>query len=283
MAIKIYDGSRDKTNYFSDKFLETNSAGTQLTPKGVATVRRGGRVDYHILIVIKGSYLVMHGDDMQKLCEGGFVLYYPNEPHGYEAMENSLSYWIHFSGTAAAELLSTANLPSGIYEKCSPSALEKCAALLSYTANESTKMLSISTLIELIHELSLSAKNEKAKKIPEAVLAAVAYINMNYARNITIDELSSVSGYSKSRFSHLFSETMRTTPIKYQNKLRLESARSALLAADLSVGEIASLCGFEDQLYFSRVFRKEFGVPPSEYKNTLINAEKNISKDGDEM
>ncbi|MBR2431980.1 MAG: hypothetical protein IKB23_03600, partial [Clostridia bacterium] len=63
MAKRIYDGRNDCTNYFSEKFLEINSVGTQIMPTGTMTVRERGRVDYHLFIVIKGACAVKHGED----------------------------------------------------------------------------------------------------------------------------------------------------------------------------------------------------------------------------
>ncbi len=268
MAKRIYDGSSDSTNYFSEKFLEINSAGTQKMPTGTMTVRERGRVDYHLFIVIKGACAVRHSEETKILGEGCFALYYPGEPQSYEAICDSRSYWLHFSGMAAEELLSTLGLSSGAYTKrCDARVIEKLSEIIGYSKNDSTKMLAVSALIEVLHSLSTTLSDKIENSIPSPILSTIAYINMNYDKTITLDELAHVSGYSKSRFSHLFSASMNTTPIKYQTGLRLDSAREMLTATDASIGEIAALCGFPDQLYFSRVFKKEFGISPSEYKS----------------
>ena len=268
MATRIYDGSKDSTNFISDKFLELNSAGTQIAPKGAATVRRSGRVDYHLLFVVNGRYAVKHGGEEYILGEGNFVLYAPGEYQSYEAIESSRSYWIHFSGIAVPEILESCGLSSGAYTVMANSVVfEKCSQIIGHLYNSSSKMLANAALIEILYHLGFITKEKHRETIPSAILTSVAYINMNYDKNICLDELARLSGYSKSRFSHLFSEYMGTTPIKYQNKLRLENARDMLLSSEISIGEIAYLCGFTDQLYFSRVFKKEFGISPSDCKD----------------
>ena len=268
MAKRIYDGRKDSTNYFSEKFLEINSVGTQIMPTGTMTVRERGRVDYHLFIVIKGACAVKHGGDTKILGEGCFAFYYPGEPQSYEAVCDSRSFWLHFSGTAAEELLSELGLSSGAYNKrCDARVIEKLSEITGYVKNDGTKMLAVSALIEVLHSLSATLANRFENSIPSTILSSIAYINMNYDKSITVDELAHISGYSKSRFSHLFSASMNTTPIKYQTALRLDSAREMLTATNASIGEIAALCGFPDQLYFSRVFKKEFGISPSEYKS----------------
>ena len=267
MERRIYDGSRDKTNFASEKFLELNSAGTQIFPKGIGTVRERGRMDYHILIIAKGTFLVKHGSEVRRLGAGGFAVYCPGEPQGYEALEDGRSYWLHFSGSAAEEVLLSSGLTPGIYPRgCGAGVLRKCSELIGYYLNNNTGMLALATLLELFAELSSGIKDDADTRIPDGVLDSVAYINMNYDKPLTVDELARVSGYSKSRFSHLFALHMNTTPIKYQNKLRIENAKQMLLMGRTSVGEISSLCGFEDQLYFSRAFKKEVGISPTEYR-----------------
>lgn len=71
---------------------------------------------------------------------------------------------------------------------------------------------------------------------------------------------------SESRFSHLFRQIMGVSPHQYFLKMRLEQAQGYLQDSDLSIAQIAQLTGFEDALYFSRLFKKYFGVAPSSYR-----------------
>ena len=64
----------------------------------------------------------------------------------------------------------------------------------------------------------------------------------------------------------IFKSAVNTTPVKYINYLRLEKAKNMLINSNYSVNEIAFSVGFEDAYYFSRLFKKEIGISPSEYK-----------------
>ena len=89
--------------------------------------------------------------------------------------------------------------------------------------------------------------------------------------NYTLPELSprllsEKVGISESRIRRLFKSSLYVTPVKYINLLRLEKAKILLTDSNLSVSEISSSVGFEDQFYFSRVFKAQFGVSPIKYR-----------------
>ena len=261
--LRIYDGSRDSTNFVSENFLEINSVGSQIMPKGTVTVRNNGRVDYHIFLILEGKYKLSHLDKEYTLSAGNLALYYPGERQRYEAIENGRSFWLHFSGKAVSQILDEENLSSGIY-KISEKVCTRCFKILSLWET-GDKRYSTAELYKLLLNLS-DTRGGADGRIPPEIFSAVAYINSNYYKDFSLDELASLSGYSKSRFSHLFSETMSTTPLKYQNDLRLKNAAEMLLSSAASVSEIASLVGFSDPLYFTRLFTREFGVSPSEFR-----------------
>ena len=81
-----------------------------------------------------------------------------------------------------------------------------------------------------------------------------------------MDELLRQSGMGKSAFFQAFRQLTGTSPARYADRVRLEHARGLLLGTDWSVEQVASCCGYEDPFYFSRCFRKEFGLSPRKYR-----------------
>ena len=76
----------------------------------------------------------------------------------------------------------------------------------------------------------------------------------------------------------LFKKEMGVTPLEYMTNLRMKKAETMLVAMwgrDYSVAEIGALCGYDDALYFSRVFKKHFGCSPTVFAK---NAEKSYGK-----
>lgn len=95
---------------------------------------------------------------------------------------------------------------------------------------------------------------------------AINYMTLNYAKDITLAELADYVGYSHSHFSKVFKEEMGCGFRVYLNELRVEKSKSLLLAGVASLSEICSMCGFEDQSYYCKVFKKVTGVTPDKFR-----------------
>jgi len=95
---------------------------------------------------------------------------------------------------------------------------------------------------------------------------AVSYMTTNCGKNLTMAEVADYVGYSHSYFSKVFKEEMNCGFRSFLNQLRVEKSKSLLLSSSLSIAEICALCGFEDQSYHCKVFRKLVGVTPDKYR-----------------
>ena len=99
-----------------------------------------------------------------------------------------------------------------------------------------------------------------------ALRKAERYIWENYTRKISLKEIACASGLSAPYFSTIFKEEMGENLSNYLNRMRVEKAASMLLASDLPISEVASACGFEDQSWFSKIFRNNTGLTPGKYR-----------------
>lgn len=104
--------------------------------------------------------------------------------------------------------------------------------------------------------------------VSSAVMTAVAYISTHYHEDITVDFLSAYVNKSRNYFSYLFKKEMKVSFTEYLNHYRVEQACRLLdSSTDLTI-EIAQRVGFKDEKYFSTVFKKIMGCPPSVYRKT---------------
>ncbi len=100
----------------------------------------------------------------------------------------------------------------------------------------------------------------------DMMLRALHYINHRYTEKLSLQEVADYVGFSPTYFSRLFNEEMDCTFSTYVNRLRTEQAKVLLKNTRYTLVEISGIVGFDDQSYFSRVFKAIVGITPGEYR-----------------
>lgn len=103
-------------------------------------------------------------------------------------------------------------------------------------------------------------------KHKEIIYKAISYMKRNFAGKLTLDNTARHVGFSPTYFSKVFKDEMGTTFNNYLGNLRVERSKMLLLDGELSVGDVCTAVGFEDQSYFIKVFRRYTGVTPGKYR-----------------
>lgn len=111
------------------------------------------------------------------------------------------------------------------------------------------------------------AASSSSVKSPE-VASAISYIQNHYNRKISLTSVAEQVGLSSGYLCRIFKEETGQSITSYINHLRMVQAASLLNAGNDYIKEVAMLVGFDDQLYFSRMFKRYYGVTPSEYRNS---------------
>lgn len=99
----------------------------------------------------------------------------------------------------------------------------------------------------------------------EALNRSVAYIHKHLDEKISLKQLAAMSGYSQSYYRRRFQMEYGMSPVYYINLKRVEKAQKLLLSGLHTKGEIAQICGFENQQFFAKVFKKYTKKTPSEF------------------
>ena len=108
---------------------------------------------------------------------------------------------------------------------------------------------------------------------------AISYMQINCERNLTLGEVADYVGYSHSHFSKVFKEEMGCSFRSQLNQLQVEKSKVMLLASNASMSEIYAACGFEDQSYFCKVFKRLVGVTPDRYRKQSRRIDKDRERD----
>ncbi len=112
---------------------------------------------------------------------------------------------------------------------------------------------------------------DRSEEQSESIVAkAQKYIQENYQRDISLDEVSREVNVSPYYFSRLFKEEVGENFIEYLTTLRISKAKEYLLDPSLPVREAGSLAGYADPNYFSRIFKKQTGMTPREFREKNV-------------
>lgn len=108
-------------------------------------------------------------------------------------------------------------------------------------------------------------------QVSSATSKAVSYINAHYAEKLTLRELAANLYLNDTYLSKLFRQELNTSFTDYLNKTRIEHSMEFMRTTDKSLLEIAGLVGFDDQSYFTKIFKKVTGTTPRQYKSQLAD------------
>ena len=178
--------------------------------------------------------------------------------------------WVGFNGADAKRLMEQTGLLDQM--PVFHSADGKLVTLLQNICNlsgsdsgsearmESALLMFLAELMDLFGHSSEPRENGY-----DYVQKAIKFIDYNYSMNISISDVAASAGISRSHLYRLFIRNVSMPPNEYLVRYRVNKAAALLETGRLTVGEAAYSTGFADQLYFSRVFKKYMGMPPSRY------------------
>lgn len=248
----------------SDRYLTVNNVGYYKNIDVELTVKRmNGRTDYQLIYIEKGTgSFVINGREL--LLDGGTVIIFrPGDRQVYSFSEKSDAefYWIHFSGVGAEQLLTELRLCEPVLKTgCAYKIKDSIEKMVSACDAEEffTPVILSGMLVCIFSEISrkLYSKDTELSKVIRAM-------NGDASNDLNNKDYAKMCGMSEYHFIRKFKECTGFSPLRFKTKIRMEKACGLLLNTSLSIGEISRLCGYDDSLYFSRVFKKITGSAPS--------------------
>lgn len=134
-------------------------------------------------------------------------------------------------------------------------------------------------LSEIMARFTECVFNIKDIKHVDVIYKAIDYIKRNYMKKITLEEVASHVYLSVSYFSKIFKDEMKTSFSTYLNDIRVHMSKKLLLDDSIALVDVSNLVGFEDQSYFTKVFKKVTGVSPGKYRECRGNIKKGMQAD----
>lgn len=224
------------------------------------------------------GHLEMNGR-VYDLPEGSAFFIPAGKPHSYYPDGDIWDVrWMVPYGSALPELLKNLRLENGgVFSMQDETGLDRILYRMRKNLIEHPKYGNVlaagevySFILEFVHQTSLYRINE-SEGIPYEgqILTLKEYIGNHFMYPISMDDLCKVIPVTPQHMCRIFKDALGMRPMEYVNKVRIEMAKSLLIYSDFSIKEIGEKCGFQNNNYFYKIFKKKEQVTPSEYRNSV--------------
>ena len=262
----------------TDRCLVVNCVGVSVLTRPFTTYRPHGRKDYYLMYMDQGSMDVVLDGQARTIQPGHLVIFHPGDETWYIKRDEheQVYYWAHFTGSGVKEILAGCGLEtSGVYYIGSSQEIAEAfrAVFQNYIDRDSCHEIAAAAqmtniLVQMRRNLDTLASTRSglmAGKLKESL----NFIHRHYSQSISVRELANLEHLSTSRYCALFRQVMGISPQSFIIDLRLHMAAELMMKTDLSIKQIAHMIGYDDQLYFSRLFRNKRGLSPRQYIRSL--------------
>ncbi|MDO3695601.1 AraC family transcriptional regulator [Wenyingzhuangia sp. chi5] len=235
--------------------------------------RKNGINEYIFIYCLEGKgWIKINHKTIVLSSNTGFII--PKNighQYGSDLKEAWSIYWIHFTGTYAptfyhrfAENKETAiNIA---FDESRIKTLKKIIKLLESDLTDEKVELTHFKLIDLLS--SLCYKNTLDNNIQDRIERSILFMKEHLNQTLNIEQLAKQSSLSVSRYTELFKQKTGHSPIQHFIRLKVEKSCEYLNFTNFNIKEICREVGIQDPYYFSRVFKKQMGMSPMQYKKT---------------
>ena len=219
-----------------------------------------------LVYTIQGKGRIHYNDQTCSMEPNQVILL--NIAPGYQVQSLSNDWklvWMLFSGMLAERLVFEIHKYKGLVFPAATSTKELLDDIYHLTCTPADNHLSDIRVSSKIYTLLADLMTESPATI--RTTPAISYIQNHYGENISVDMLANVCHMSKYYFVRIFHTENGVSPIEFLQQYRITIARHLLLETQKSIALIAEETGFENQSYFSKIFRKYCGVSPRQYRS----------------
>ena len=261
--------------------LFVGSCGTYhlFTRPKLPTHRPRGRVDWQFLYIASGKAHFYFNGVEEIVPAGNFVLYRPKEEqrYYYYGVDHTEVYWVHFTGNNVKNIIRKYGITDDMHVIHTGTSLDYKKIFLQMIQElklckddyEEILVHYRHLLLIMIHRSINSRPRGKSQYLMDEMDAAVRYFHANYHKPISIEDFAASYHMSISWFIRNFKEYTGSTPAQYLLSLRISNAQTLLESTSYNITEIANIVGYDNPLYFSRIFKKQIGMSPSEFRKQL--------------
>ncbi|HEY9595014.1 MAG TPA: AraC family transcriptional regulator [Spirochaetia bacterium] len=229
--------------------------------------------EYQVIYITKGRGIFEAGHQTYTVTPGTVMIVFPGVPHYYkpEYEVGWTEYWVGFRGPYADHLSAEGFLSARkpFHEVGLQNGLVAIYDQIFELVRSQRPLYQLrasSCVLALIAEiLALERRAEQHSQSEQIVEKAKFYMEENVYSELNLNRIGDLLGVSTSHLNAVFKSYTAMTPYQYFISIKIRKAKELLERGDLSVKEVAFRLGFTDQYYFSRLFRRKTGLPPSRW------------------
>ena len=246
------------------------------------TWRPRGRLDFQLIYIAAGKAHFHFGRNSEEetiVHAGHMVLYRPKEAQKYEyyAEDQTEVYWVHFTGSDVTNILRSYGLTDSkkVFYCGSGSSYQNLframineLQMCNDSYQEMLEMYLRQIFIRLQRHFEQTIMTDTSQ-IAEEIDKAIVYFSEHYNEAINVDAYAKQNRVSTNWFIRNFKMYTGTTPKQFILQKRINNAETLLQNKQYNIKEIAQIIGYDNPLYFSRIFQRTKGISPSEYRKNI--------------
>ena len=250
----------------------------ELHPKSHAANVVTGRVlaEFQVVyITAGGGWFRDLYNDKREVKAGDIIMLFPGIEHAYCPRKETgwQEYWVGFSGQHAQRLYKNGILDPrhpvqhiGINREIMADYEQIVQLCREQTPGFQIRLGAlVLQLLAHIHATAISARTSNSDS--EMIKTARSIMILHVDSGIEVEDLAAEIGVGYTHLLHIFRQYTGLTPYQYFLQLRIHHAKKLLSDPDLSIKEVAARMNFENQYYFSRIFKRKTGFSPSQWKS----------------
>jgi YesN/AraC family two-component response regulator len=233
---------------------------------------------YLLLYTRSGCGILTYRGKSYSLQPGSIMFIDCKEEHRYstDGIEYWDLQWVHFNGANSQSYYEQVYKNAGPVLELPkttdvPELLDRLLAA-NRARNIQNDILSSKWLVDVLTELLLislsTLHGEISYMTPPYILEIMNQMERNCTNKITLEDLAAHSNFSKYHLAREFKRYTGYSPTEYVTNLRITLSKEMLQFSNLSIGEIAEQCGYENASFFIRMFKKKEGLTPLEFRKT---------------
>ncbi|HTN35682.1 MAG TPA: AraC family transcriptional regulator [Arachidicoccus sp.] len=237
--------------------------------------RPSGCKDFILIYCISGQGNIILEDRTFQLVPNSYFIIPKDKAHHYESSEEFpwSIYWAHFNGEIAGGICNRLNSDQKYpavqlvaFDEGLLIVFQQICEMLEHSFNVDQLEISSLNLLHFLSRLVYHKQIHHTAYDNDSISQSIVFMKENLHLNLALEDLASQQDLSSSHYVRIFRKKMGMPPVHYFNQLKIQKSCQYLYFTDRNIKNICVDLGFEDQYYFSRLFKRFMGISPANYR-----------------